>query len=263
MEGCFQVKLSSAEIFVLSALLGYESALGIEDTTLVDEGAEIKKRVRQIVRKLERKKLIRYDLDGTLYILPELRKGVSCVCVAETAALFSTNLKSGKKAVFYVLCKEGTVTILERVGEEKYQLCVGDGLSIDAIIPKQIMTAKHIPLAEQMPFEAARYVRNQIESFDHEAAQGKIADHVKDHEMIETIAKILSGTCGFMSLRIDRRGKSLYKTVYNSLMAAVDDCVILLRSDSANVLHFEATGPDSVVEKIGAHLNLSMNRGAV
>ena len=104
MSEKFQIKLSSNEILVLAALLGYDSVFGLKEDFIFDEKADVKSLIRQNVRRLERKRLIRYDLNGILYILPMLRKAICCMCDADVVGLFSTNLKSGKKALRYCFC---------------------------------------------------------------------------------------------------------------------------------------------------------------
>ena len=125
MKDIFQIKLSGRELFVLAALLGYESIFGIIDDALLTSGIELKSQIKQTVQQLERKKLIRYDLDGTLYIKPDLRRTIDCICCAETVGCFSTNIGTGKKIAVYVLEKDAYTVTVENAGSGKYKVQIG------------------------------------------------------------------------------------------------------------------------------------------
>lgn len=263
MEESFQVKLSSKEILIIAALLGYESAFGVKEKAFSEANTDIKSLIRQHVRRLERKKLIRYDLDGILYIVPSLRWAIDCICNAETVGLFSTNLKSGKKASVYVMEKESIVTTLEHLGDGKYVIRLTDTVPLKKIIPYEILSSQHREMREMMLLEEAEYVHVQIEAFNHDAAEMRIKKHVKDGSATKMIAKILTGNCGYMSVQIHRKGKNLYNAIYNSLLVAVDNYTISLNADEHDVLCFEAISPAMAVDQIDSQFNLSEKRDAV
>lgn len=263
MEDGFQVKLSSKEILIIAALLGYESVFGVEEKAFSEANTDMKSLIRQHVRRLERKKLIRYDLDGILYIVPGLRQAIDCICNAETVGLFSTNLKSGKKASVYVMEKESIVTTLEHLGDGKYLIRIADTVPVKEIIPYEILSSQYCEIREMMLFEEAEYVHAQIEAFNHDDAETRIKKHIKDITATQMIAKVLTGNCGYMSVQIHRKGKNLYKAIYNSLLIAVDNCTISLNLDENDVVCFEALSPVMVVDQISSQFKLSEKRGAV
>lgn len=259
----FQVKLSSKEILIIAALLGYESVFGVDEKAFTDANVDTKSLIRQHVRKMERKKLIRYDLDGILYIVPGLRQAIDCICNAETVGMFSTNLKSGKKASVYIMEKEGIVTFLEYFGDGKYLIRIADTVPLKEIIPYEILSSQPCDIREMMLFEEAEYVHKQIEEFNHDEAEMRIKKHIKDETATKTIAKILTGNCGYMSVQIHRKGNNLYNAIYNSLLVAVNNCTISLVADENDVLCFEALSPVVIEEQINLQFNLSKERGAV
>ena len=263
MSEKFQIKLSSNEILVLAALLGYDSVFGLKEDFIFDDKADVKSLIRQNVRRLERKRLIRYDLNGILYILPMLRKAICCMCDADVVGLFSTNLKSGKKASIYVIERNDVVVSLELLNDGKYLVQTTDEIPLKEIVPYEIMTSHQCEINEKMLFEEAEYVHSQIESFNHEEAEKRIKKHVSNLEATSLIAKILTGNCGYMSVQVHRRSSvSLYSAVYNALLVAVDNSTISLIADENRILRFKATSPDEIVSQIHSQFNVNMKRGA-
>ena len=263
MGKIFQVKLSSKEILISAALLGYESVFGVEEKVFSEANTDIKSLVRQRVRRLERKKLIRYDLDGILYIVPGLRQAIDCICNADKVGLFSTNLKSGKKASVYIMEKENSVTTLEHLGDGKYVISLTETVPLKEIIPFEILSAQHCEIREIMLFEEAEYVHKQLEVFNHVDAEMRIKKHIKDGAATKMIAKILTGNCGYMSVQIYRKGKALYNSIYNALLVVVDNCTISINSDENDVVCFEAISPVMIADQISSQFKLSEKRGAV
>ena len=261
MQETFQIKLSSKELFILSALLGYESVFGVEDEAFLSLGTEMKPAMRRTVQRLERKKLIRYDLDGVLYVLPELRRIIDCICDAETVGYFSTNLQSGKKTVVYILEKETDVAILERAEKDKYMIYLSDTLMVNKFVPSEMVSSKPIEMAEMMLMEEAEYAQKQIESFDIEEAEKRIQKYTKNTESAKTIAKILSGNCGYMSVQIHRKSKHLYNAVSNGLFISVEGRTVSMLVDDNNVLHFDGVCPGGVMDYISPYLSLAMKKG--
>lgn len=246
----FQIQLSSKEILITAALLGYESVFGVDDGWLFGKNVDMKSIVRQQVRRLERKKLIRYDLDGVLYIVPELRKSIDCICKAESVGLFSTNLKSGKRTSVYVMEKENMVVTLERLSDGKYVMQLAESLPLEEIIPQEILSSQYQEMKEMLLLEEAEYVHKQIEEFNHDDAKMRIQKHVNDSDAGKMIETILSGSCRYMNVQIYRKKKELYNAIYNTLLVNVDNCMVKLSADENRVLCFESIPPVNVMEQI-------------
>lgn len=260
MKDNFQIKLSAKEILVIAAMLGFESIFGIDDSAFLTSGTEMKGQIKQIVQRLERKKLIRYDLDGTLYIVPTLRKSIECICSAETVGFFSTNLKSGKRATIYVLGKDSVVTTLEHIGGGKYSICLSNAIPLTRIIPSEILNTQPFSMSEILLFEEAQFVQRQIESFDNAEAEKRIQKYARDTNSVKAISQALSRNCGYMSLHIYCKNKNLYDEVFSRLLVTVDNHTMSLLMDENDVLHFDAICSDDIIKHIISYL--SVERGA-
>lgn len=263
MKYIYKIELSSQEILILSALLGYKSVFGVKEKIFSNSYIDMKSLIRQQVRRLERKKLIRYELDGTLYIIPGLRKVIDCICGAETVGIFSTNLKSGKRASVYVLEKESEVTMLEQICDGKFSIHLTEFICLKEIIPYEILSSQYSELKESMLFEEAEYVHKQIETFNHDNAEKRIKKHIKSDSAIKLVAKILTGNCGYMSVKVYRKETAIYNAIYNALLMAVDNYTISINSDENDVIYFETLSPINVVEQINSQFKLGKKRGTV
>lgn len=254
MKDIFQIKLSAKELFVVSALLGYESVFGIEDDSFLASGVEMKSQIKQAVQQLERKKLIRYDLDGTLYINPDFRRTIECICCAEAVGCFSSNLGTGKKVAVYVMEKNSHTVIVEKTGNGKYKLHLSDRLDTNKIIPTEILNTQSFELDEMMLLEEAQFVQEQIEAFNAEEAKSHIEKHIHNNTSIEVIARILSKKCGYMSYQIHHRSKQLYKAVCNGLLVCDGDHTISVSIDNNDVIHFKSVSSSGVLSCINPYL---------
>ena len=253
----FQVKLTSAEVLVIAALLGYESLFGVEDDVFSDPSTDMKALVQHQVRKMERKKLIRYDLDGILYVVPGLRQAITCICNAENVGRFSTNLKSGKKAYVYVLKKDGMVAMLERLGDGKYLITLTDTIPMEEIVPNQIRSSACREVKEKMLIEEAEFVHKLMESFDEDGAKIRIGKHIKDSSAADLIAKILAGNCAYMSVQIHRKGQGLYNAVDNMLLVCVEGATVSLYLDENGMVRFEGQSPSEITDRIHSQLEFA------
>lgn len=261
MKDIFQIRLSARELFVLAALLGYESIFGIGDDALLTSGIELKSQIKQTVQQLERKKLIRYDLDGTLYIKPDLRRTIDCICCAETVGCFSTNMGSGKKTAIYVLEKDSYTVTVENAGSGKYRVHLTDSIDASKIIPTKILNVQDCEMDEMLLLEEAQAAQTLIEAFNAEEAKLRIDKHTQDNGSSEIISQVLSKKCGFMSFQIHRRTKELYKAVCNGLFVNVENRTISVSIDNNDVLHFKAVSANGVLNYINPYLHFYEEEG--
>ncbi len=261
MKNCIKFKFTSSEILVVAALLGYESVFGINSNDPAITGNS-KKIIKQTVRKFERQKLLRYELDGTLFIETNLHKVIQCICEAEVVALFSTNLKSGKKSIVYVMESNGEVVYVENCGKNKFLLQLSSNFTLDEIIPYEIVSSKACDLKEKMLYEEALLIRKKIENFESSKAEQIASKVLKDQTKVAIITKTLSGNCGFMSVQIHQKNGCLYNAVFNSFIAAVDGIAISMVLDENEMLCFASINAENFAEEIKIALQDKTKRGA-
>ena len=255
MENNFQIDLSSEEIFVLAGLLNYESVFGVKDNLNINDGIDIKKLVADTFLVLERRKLLHYDLDGTLYIIPNLKIAIECICKSEIVGLFKTNLNAGRKTTVYVLENENIVVLLEENKNNQYRVCISENFSIEGVLPKEILTAKYSELNEKMLFETAKMVKKQIAAFDYTSALNIVQENVIDPSSAEVITQILSGNCGYLSVQIYKKESVLHKAIYNELVSVSNNQIVLVKSNENDELKFTSIESNTFINGIQSCLS--------
>ena len=202
-------------------------------------------------------------MDGILFIIPELRKSIECICNAETVGLFSTNLKSGKKVTVYVLGKDSHVASLQRTSDGKYIIRLYDDVSLSEFVPNEVLSAKNDEMKEMMLFEEAEYAHKQIEEFNWDIAENRVQKHIRDASSVKAITQILSGNCGYFGIQIYKKGKALYDALYNNLILTVDGKNVSVYTDENDLLHFESISSENIIEQISSNLKVETKRGTV
>ncbi len=235
----FQVKLSALEVCVLAALLGYESVFGIGEPPYDNENFDLKKQIKQTVKQLEGKKLLRYDLDGTLFLKVGLSDALHCVCEAETVACFSTNVKTGKKTAVYLLSRSDVAVVLEQTADGRYGITLQDGFSLDDVIPEEVFGAQSSSFSEQIPFDVAVSVKRSLQSFGGDAGKEVLNTYLSSPESVDTVSEILSGNGRFFSTRVYKKDGLLYRPVLDSLTVCTPSGTVRVQLDGEEYLFFE------------------------
>lgn len=248
--------LSAFDIFTAAGLLGYESAFGIPEDALTQHQDQLRKLIRQAMRRLERKKLLRYDLTGVLHIRPDFRSAVECLCQPHTVGLIEHNLSGGRKTSLHVLCTRTHTALLESDRPEHFRLRLTD--TLPKLLPQTAAGSVH----EQMLLEEAQLVKAQIASFDHERAEKQLLSHVREPGSVPALLQVLSGTCDYVNLRVLRKEKSLYKTIHHSFAALAEGRLIRVASDEYDVVSFDSTDPRTLLGQFRESLEIQAERGA-
>lgn len=114
MKKIFSIDVSYQEIIVLAAACGYDTVFGIENDERFYLDEKLKENIAKTMNAVNTKKMVRYELDGTLYIKKELKECIECVCTADTIGLFNGDVANKKSTTVYVLKKENRTVILQK-----------------------------------------------------------------------------------------------------------------------------------------------------
>ena len=259
MDGNTAITLSSEEICVLAGLLGYETVFGIHPPTLQTE--DLHRAVRDIVEQLERKKLIRYDLDGTLSVAAAAEQCIACMCAAQTVGLFTTNIATGKTATAYVLEKNRFVTLVEELPDGRYRIGAADGTAVARLFPQQLQNAFAGSMREKLLLEEAACIKEQMLSFDSESARRHMEKCVNDAHSVPLLLQVLSGSCDYLCVQIYQRSRTAYDTVYHALIALPDGQAVCVSVDENDMVGFCSVDPAAV--RAQAERTLGTDRGNI
>lgn len=132
----FSAELTAAELFVLAALLGYNTVFGVSDRPFTNRNKQPEKAVGAVKSGLEKKGFIRYGFDGTLYVKKLLKAGISAVGNSDNIMCICSNAENGKRQTIYVFKSGGYFATLKKARlNEAYTLEVGITSDVSAIVP--------------------------------------------------------------------------------------------------------------------------------
>lgn len=248
MEEIFQTKLSSNEIFIIAAALGHNNVPGVADDRSLIFSQDIKKRVNKAFAKLETKKILQYEIDGTLRIKSEIKKIADCICTADAFGIFASNFQ-GKKKTVHIYKKDGFIVTSEK-SSEKYRLRLFKEFSIENLIPKKFLNSEKYEICERILFEEAEIIKNNINSFDIENAETMLKKRLNEKKHMSLILKNLGTDCSFLSIQMYKNNSFLYNPVFNILLTYSNDCTIKVYSDKYNVLCFDSFDINSLISQL-------------
>lgn len=252
MQCEFKIDLSLKEVFVLSALLGYECVVGVTDVHKNLSMEEIRKTARRIVKKFEKRKLIRYSLDGVLYINPDLRQIVELLCDAELVLLLSGNGKNGKSETSYYLFKEeNTLLLKQNHATDLCELMFVSGVAVPELFAK--VANRSNKLDEKLLLEEAMQIKHKIMNFQIEQAEQMLGACVSE-EAVHPLQKILSGTAMYISAQIYRKRDDIYRYEYGSVVARERDNLIQITLNEYDMLRFHGFSKDELWHEVELQL---------
>lgn len=256
MNNDFQIELSAEEIFVLAGFLGYETVFGIGEQQSFDFDGELKRKIKAIVKRLERKKLIRYYLDGTLFIRTELKLCIECICEADTIGLFFTNIKTEKNTTIYGLEKNNFFSLVEKNNNGKYGIKIISDSLVSKVFHQTLLNSKVSDIYEKIPYEEAVYIKEHICSFNVSQANTLLRNFISNDKAIPCVLGILSGRGKYLNVQIFRKEKKLYKCTYSRIVAVSYDNSICVSADENDIVNFNATDIKHIYEHIESELGI-------
>lgn len=246
----YTITLPRSEMLTTAGLLGYESIFLISDDQVPDDPKLLLKQLRKGLGKLEQKQLLRIELDGTLQIQPELMAIFACLCVPETVALVEHNLPAGRKSVSYLLQSSQGTVLAQKGQKDDYTLRLLSKLTPETIFPAAFLAAKAAAFDTELPLADAQLVRRYTESFDQSSALAHLASILPDQAPLQTLLEALSGTSGYLSMRIVRAKTALYRTAAHQLLALVGDSLLQVYADRKETVFFRGIAPDAVAAQL-------------
>lgn len=262
MDKTCRINLSYAEICVVAAFLGYEAVLGVEPIPQIIQEGKIKQCVKSTVKKLECKNIIRYQLDGVLFVKPEIRLCIECLCDADVVVLIATNFRTGKNEIFYVLQKDDNTILLEKINDDKYKMqFVSENILLD-FLPCDSWTGSESTVLEKMLYEEVVSVQKSFNEFNNMKLDKLLRRHLLSDNSVQVITEILARKCGYLRAKVYNKEHLLYTVVFDSLVVNAKDQMLSVELDENNIVSFMTVEPQELVEKVKSLLSIPM-KGSV
>lgn len=258
MEGMNTVKLSSGELYVLSALLGHDFIFGVEQTTLRLWGADIRKKVKAVINGLERKKYVRLELDGTTRIVPSLQRWIGCLCDPKQIMIISGHFSGDRNKTVYVLESDDVTCILKQTSDGKYTVSSETDFKMDKLLPKTLF-GKKSAVQERLLLEEATFIQKKIHSFEQEEANDLIAKCIEKTSSQETVFHVLSGNSKYLNVQMYCKGDGSYDVFFNRLFTFTPKGAFAVSLDENDTLFIKSAALDEVKKELCAAWEGSKN----
>lgn len=202
-------KLSLKEIIVLASLLGKEYVTGIANQVRNEEISISKEEISEIVDRLEKKKAIRYDLNGTLAIQQNLR--------------FAVELFTNPKSVLVVASFDGVdnvltkyhffsdlfmVELVHNTEIDCFEICVAPHVTIEDCYSDLFVScgiSSFSQRASYIPLRSLLQSKEQIYKGHIEMARDYIGKFVEDMKDVDVLMESLCGHFKSIILKEYRR----------------------------------------------------------
>lgn len=244
MDNGFTIILSSGEIYVLAALLGYSSVFGIEDKTLNMWRSSIRQNVKNVMTRLEKRMIVLFELDGNICWQQSMEIIIHCICSPDVTGMITHISDTGRVTKKWLFSKNRNTVIMSKIAADAYKLSFSDN-AIEDTVAKFFNNAASLPLNITMPYKKAQAIRKKLNSFDRDMAE-EIADSYADSsENISVLIDLLSGNCKTLSIHGYVRKKEYYSSNGNCIIVNTGKNVVRLKLDN-NILHFDSVSEDEV-----------------
>ncbi len=247
-------ELTSADISVLASLLGYKNIF-IPQTSFVYETSQaLNAFVKNRMRSLERKHILRYELDGTLFVDEKTRKSVEAMCSPDKLLSVNSNCLKGKCSEMYIFIKEDLILCTSKKNRDKVALWVVSPDEMADLLPLHEASGKKHRIKEKMLFEDAETVQRKLHSFERDEAEKCLNALGIKAENIPLMCEILTGNSKYIRIRQLHRARGAYCVSSDEFYVLISNQPVYLCIDEFGVLNFESLSAETLVNRLSEKL---------
>lgn len=263
MTADYQINLSSGELYALAGLLRFNCLYGIENKTATKWQPDLQRHIRQMVKRLESRKLILFELHGRLLIVRQLYMIMKLLCQPERIVAVSGSARNRKKAAMYILEKEGIGATISRFDEDNYKIVMYSSGDVIALLRKYFRNADNAAIHEKILLEDVQYIQEQIASFQPDAAKAHLCKCVKDQEHMDFLYGIFDKTNDYTEARFMKRKNEFYETQYNLVISSNQSQAVLVNADENDVLSIDSFHKRFIDERISEFFAIPEKRSTL
>ena len=214
MNSTYRTKLTSKDLYVLASLLKKEFIVGVEGLTLVQEIPFQREGISFVVRSLEERGLIKYDLNGILKVDPTIRYVIDMISDPKKVGMLHERGGQEKKQVEYRFYdREGTVSLVRDPQAGCYEISVGEAVSPEEDIKslsESYTGGRALAFKENILLEELMLVKDYIKEFREVDGREYLKRTVHNGASLDVIMDILRGRGETIVVRqYDRKGYRL------------------------------------------------------
>ena len=214
MSTAYRTKLTSKDIYVLASLLKKEFVVGVEGLTLVQEIPFQREGIHFVVKSLEDRGLIKYELNGVLMVDPKIRYVMNMISDPAKVSMIRERGKKRKKQVEYRFYdKSGTVMLTRDPIAGCYEIKVDKPSSPEQTkeaLESAFYEGKELICGETILLEELMLVKDYIKEFREASGREYLKNTVKNEISLDIIMEVLRGRGESVVVRnYERRGYRL------------------------------------------------------
>lgn len=231
----FSAELTATELFVLAAFLGYDAVVGVSGKPFGNRRKHPEKIIDSTKSALEKRGLIRYELDGTLNISKYLKKGISAICNAENIVTVCSNAENGKRQEKYIFKRGNWFVVLQKIGLSRlYSLCVGTDCEFFDVFG--VNKAEKDSTVEncffEIPFDEVKRARESSHGFENSSLTDVFEKYCKSNAA-KQLSNALNSSGKYLILKLFDRCENEYKIDFSGIYILADtDFEIYLKNEN-------------------------------
>lgn len=245
MNSSYSIELKNEEIIVLAALLGYKYVLAVEIKDRLSRKNRLTSLVTKTMHQMEHKGYIRYELDSTLYIMPQIRLCIESVCTPQRVLYLSDNLSSALLNQRYIINQSSYVVVMT-VHKASCSFSLIEKARFDMKKTLGLQDNTQSEVDEKILLEEAKLAQKSILGFDVNAAESVLMKSVFSQSSVSLILDILSRRCNYLRMKSYTKSEQSYSVTDDVLISFVNDKMIRVFVDEYDVVSFLSINADEI-----------------
>lgn len=241
-----KIRLSTEEIIVVAGMLGYKTVVGIENEITDKWKSSLHHRIRTIVKRLEKKRVIRFGLEGKLLIVNKVRLVVECLCDPEMFMILADTSQRSSDSKIYIMLKNGKYFRLSRTANGCCNVRITDELELN-------LFENHFDESDDIvdvsyPIETINKAKNAVDGFDEELARSLLSDNAECSENTDKIIELLEN--GYISINAFLKDGTIFRKFFNCNIGFCNKAAVEIKNDDDNIVHFRTIDPSFIETKL-------------
>lgn len=241
-----KIRLSTEEIIVVAGMLGYKTVVGIENEITDKWKSSLHHRIRTIVKRLEKKRVIRFGLEGRLLIIDKVRLAVECLCDPEMFMILSDTSQRTSNSKVYIMLKNGKYFRLSRTANGSCNIRITDEFEFNLFENHFDESDDIVDVSYQI--ETINKAKNAVDGFDEELARSLLSDNSECSENTDKIIELLEN--GYISINAFSKDGAIFKKLFNCNIGFCNKAAVEIKNDDDNIVHFRAVEPSFTETKL-------------
>lgn len=246
MDRNYHTMLATKDICILASLLNKDFVVGLTNLTLDPEMISQPELVKHLIQSLERRSLIRYDLDRTLWIDPRIRTAMDIISNPQRFHIIKEQGQGSVRSTKYIYYgNETRVELSQDKLMDHYDISLYKTEKPETFyeqIEKTYLEDRISVSKESMMLEELLLAKEYIQDFREDKGSLYLSSLIKEQSSLQVILDILKGRGDSLIVRdYERKGFRL-SLDKSSILLKLNNTSVKLRCDDNVVVDIEIFG---------------------